>query len=83
MIDSINKKNNIYKQFCKSQNITRNIALQKKIQTLQELVCYNTTLTQRKIFKKKKIEENKKDSKKVWEAINAVIITKIQKNHDK
>ena len=62
-----------YKKYCfakKNSNSTGISVLQYPAYTKKDIL-------------KKKIEENKKDSKKVWEAINAVIITKIQKNHDK
>ena len=84
LVNSINKNNNINEQFCKSQNITKTIALQKKLQTLQNSLCYNIPFIQRKIFLKKFLEKIKKTQKRYGKLLmQSLIITKTQKNHDK
>ena len=70
--NSIKIKNRIYKQFCKANDVIKKRKLHERFKNYRNLT---TTLTRvcKEEYYKSFFQNNKKDSKKVWEGVRSIV----------
>ena len=79
MSNSIKIKNKLYKQFCKATNPESRKQLHESFKNYRNLTITLTRISKEKYYKSF-FEDNKKDSKKVWEGIRSIINVKNEKS---
>ena len=77
--NSIKIKNKLYKQFCKTTNPESRKQLHESFKNYRNLTITLTRISKEKYYKSF-FEDNKKDSKKVWEGIRSIINVKNEKS---
>ena len=79
MSKSIKIKNKLYKQFCKATNPESRKQLHESFKNYRNLTITLTRISKEKYYKSF-FEDNKKDSKKVWEGIRSINNVKNEKS---
>ena len=70
--NSIKIKNRIYKQFCKANDVIKKRKLHEQFKNYRNLTTILTRVCKEEYYKSF-FQDNKKDSKKVWEGIRSIV----------